>query len=229
MVNRFLVILSITFLLITDLSVFAEWTDKWDEKYYGIRHLRRYGKDKNGHKQDIHVVLIELTNPHVKIKAAIGKDKWGGGLEIVRSIASRHGAAVAVNADYWSNNKVIGSLCPEGTLVIEGYCYKANFGRSAIAFSSDLTRVEIGRFGPDRPVDNIPPDDCPSWIHNAVGAGPKFIYNGTKRWDEKVYQTKEGEEKVILMMMYGLDLQHSIGILYMMLVQRQQLRKTEKH
>ncbi len=200
MAKFFRTVLCVSFILTAGTPSFAQsWTDNWDETFYGIRHLHRHGKDADGHKQSIHVVFVNLADPRVKIRAAIGKDKWGGGLETVQGMASRHGAAVAVNADYWSKHGKYNFYRPESTLAIKGNCYKTNPGRSAIAFSSDLTRVEIGRFGPHgkNPDDDDPPaDEFPEWIYNAVGAGPQFIYNGSKRWDETVYQTEKYGVKV---------------------------------
>lgn len=158
----------------------ADLTDAWDQRYEGIEHLLRSGSDDSGAVQSYHIARIDLTHPSVYVRTALNHDEWGGGKEAVSAMAARHGAALAVNGDYWGWGYNDPS---QGTTAVEGFCYRAHPDRSALALSADLTGTEIGRFG-TWPIADPPPDDCPGWVHNAIGAGPQFIFDGVAMWNE---------------------------------------------
>lgn len=157
----------------------AQMTDVWDETFEGIRHLHRSGFDEAGVLQSYHVAVVDLGDPNVSVRTLLNRDEWGGAKEPVSGMADRAGAAVAVNGDYWSWGNTDPS---QGTTAVEGTCYRAHPERSAFAASQDLGRVEIGRFG-TWPIPDGPPDDCPDWIWNAIGAGPQFLFDGEVRWE----------------------------------------------
>lgn len=155
--------------------------DTVDQRHAGIRHIHRSGVDAAGVRQNYHIAVVDLSHPQIRVQVANNRDTWGGAQETVSGMARRHGATLAVNGDYWSwqpNDK------PQGTTVVDGYCYRAHPERSAIAFSQDKSRVEIGRFG-TWPIADPPPDDCPGWIDQAISAGPQFLYGGEFRWEER--------------------------------------------
>ncbi len=156
----------------------AKLDDAWQHKYQGVRHLIRSGTDASGAVQRYHLALVDLTNPHVKVRAALNNDQWGGAKEVVSKMAQRHGAVVAVNGDYWGWGAYDVS---QGTTAVEGTCHRAHPERSAIAFSKDLKQIAIGRFG-TWPIPDQAPDDCPGWFENAIGAGPQFIFGGVDKW-----------------------------------------------
>ncbi|MBI2892589.1 MAG: phosphodiester glycosidase family protein [Deltaproteobacteria bacterium] len=157
----------------------AQMADVWDETFEGIRHLRRSGFDEAGVFQSYHVAIVDLGDPSVSLRTLLDHDEWRGAKETVSGMADRAGAAVAVNGDYWSWGD---ADPPQGTTAGEGTCYRAHPERSAFAASRDLGRAEIGRFG-TWPIPDGPPDDCPEWFWNAVGAGPQFLFDGEARWD----------------------------------------------
>ena len=161
-------------------SARAQMTEEWDESWAGIRTLHRYGVDAAGVRQSYYVSIVDLTDPDVSVQVALNEDTWGGTKEPVRAMADRHGAAIAVNGDYWS----WGTDDPsQGTTALDGFCYRAHPERSAIAFDETLARVEIGQWG-TWPIADPPPDDCPAWFDHAIAAGPQFIFDGVARWDE---------------------------------------------
>lgn len=139
--------------------------DRCDETFGGVRRLVRGAAGAR-----IQLVLVDLRHPDVRLESALAGDAFGPGVESVKNIAARHRAAVAVNTDYF--NTSVGP--PQGTVAVDGSCYKAHPGRSALAWSADRRRAELGRFG-SWPVRA---DTCPSWIYGAVGGGPLIIETG---------------------------------------------------
>jgi MYXO-CTERM domain-containing protein len=161
----------------------AELVEERDETFAGITQIHRFGLDDSGLFQNYRIALVELDNPAVSVQVMNNNDQWKGAKETVLGMANRAGAALAVNGDYWS----WGTHDPsQGTTVSDGLCFRAHPERTAIAFSADKSQVEIGQFG-TWPVAENPPDDCPSWIEEAVSAGPQFIFDGVPRWEEQAH------------------------------------------
>lgn len=149
-----------------------------DDSYQGVRYISRQGVDSLGLQQSYHIMLLRLDNPSLRLQVALNQNSWSGAKQTLKSMADSHGAIAGINGDYWD----MGTLRapPQGTMAIDGHCYRAHPDRSAIAFSKDLKRIEIGRFG-TWPISS-PPDDCPTWVHRAIGAGPQFLFAGQARW-----------------------------------------------
>lgn len=139
--------------------------DRCDDTFSGVRRLVRGAAGAR-----IQLIAIELGHPDVRVEPALAGDAFGPGVESVKNIAARHRAAVAVNSDYF--NVSVGP--PQGTVAVAGSCYKAHPGRSALAWSADRRRAELGRFG-SWPVRA---DTCPAWVSDAVGGGPPIIETG---------------------------------------------------
>ncbi len=149
-----------------------------DDSYQGLRYISRQGVDSQGLQQSYHIMVIRLDHPALRLDVALNQNSWTGAKQTLKSMAQGHGAIAGINGDYWD----MGTLRapPQGTTAIDGHCYRAHPDRSAIAFSKDFKRIEIGRFG-SWPITN-PPDDCPSWVYRALGAGPQFLFAGQARW-----------------------------------------------
>src|SRR5262245_18777998 len=112
----------------------AGLVDKWDETFTGIRHLSRTGTDANGVEQRYHVALIDLDASGIDVRPALNRDTWLGAKEVTSAMATRNGAQLAINGDYWSG----GSKDPsQGTTTVNGTCYRAHPERSALAWSRD--------------------------------------------------------------------------------------------
>lgn len=139
--------------------------DRCDDTFSGLRRLVRGAAGAR-----IQLIAVDLHHADVRVESALAGDTFGPAVESVKNIAARHRAAVAVNSDYF--NVSVGP--PQGTVAVDGACYKAHPGRSALAWSTDRRRAEIGRFG-SWPVRA---DTCPSWIASAVGGGPPIIETG---------------------------------------------------
>lgn len=149
----------------------AGMTDQCDATFQGVRRLVR---SKTGLK--LHVVLVDLQHPDVRIETALARDTFGPGVEAVKAMAVRHRAAVAINSDYFNGS--VGP--PQGTVALFGDCYKAHPGRSALLFSANQRQTDLGRFG-SWPVRA---GTCPRWTFHAAGGGPPIIEAGTiiKPW-----------------------------------------------
>ena len=95
--------------------------DVWEDLMPGVRHLHRTTVSP---KWDIHVVIIDLTNPRVDLRVGIKNDhsKPDAG-ETVRSLCQRYNAVVGINCDYfatqvepWFDHRHI----PQGYCVTDG-------------------------------------------------------------------------------------------------------------
>jgi hypothetical protein len=140
-------------------------TDQCDATFRGVRRIVR---SRTG--QRLHVIRVDLQDPDVRVEAVLARDSFGPDVESVRSMAARHRAAVAINSDYF--NTSVGP--PQGTTAVDGTCYKAHPGRSALLFSRDQRQAALGRFG-SWPVRA---GTCPSWTYQGVGGGPPIVSAG---------------------------------------------------
>lgn len=100
--------------------------DTWDYSIPNISYLHR----STSEPWDIHVLIIDLKNPGISVKSAIGQDKaWGR--EIVSQMAQRHGATAAINSDFCGYDRGI----PEGLNIIDNEIIIAPKYRTAIGFT----------------------------------------------------------------------------------------------
>ncbi len=87
----------------------------------------------------IYVVKLDLTEPRISFRPALGQDTVIG-TETVRSMADRHGALLAINGDYWTHGGV-----PLNLMVMDGEIAVAPKSRTAFGITWDGTPV-IGQW-----------------------------------------------------------------------------------
>jgi hypothetical protein len=124
--KKIIIILS---LLISN-SLFA--TDTWDYSIPNVSYLHRTTNDP----YDIHVMIIDLKNPGLKLETVLAQDKcWGR--EVVSAMANRHGAQAAMSGDFCSLSNGI----PQGITVRNDEILVAPKYRTAIGFTESFSSV----------------------------------------------------------------------------------------
>ncbi|MDH7603033.1 MAG: phosphodiester glycosidase family protein, partial [Armatimonadota bacterium] len=173
---------AVVLVLATCMTCTAE--DTWEVLIPGdpvpaVRHLHRVTSDP----LNIHVLIIDLTNPRVRIRAGLknDNDKPDDG-ETVRSICSRYNAVAAINCDYfafsadpWNNFRHIpqGHNMTDGLLMLPpGRTSPIVPDRTAIAFPSNNSYAVVGIF--------MTPQQ---WWYNVAAGGPRIIRNGVVGWE----------------------------------------------
>ena len=151
--------------------------DTWEQLMPGVQHLHRIDP---GVPWDIHVLIIDVTNPRVQLRAAIryDNDKPGVGRETVRSMCRRYDAVAGVNTDFWGGFDT--PDCPQGHTMTDG-----------------LIMLPTGRTSPpvpDRTTMMIPPGNTyvninkvvsmSPWF-NVTAGGPRMIRNGVVGWESE--------------------------------------------
>jgi phosphodiester glycosidase len=105
----------------------------FNEIYPGIYYMHK----KIDKPLNINAIFIDLKNPAVKFRVAVGKDRCRG-TETVAKMAERYGAQIAVNGDYWTNYGI-----PLSMTVIDYEMYIAPKYRTTLGISEDNS-VKIG-------------------------------------------------------------------------------------
>ena len=154
-------------------------TDTWETLMPGVQHLHRTTSDP----LNIHVLIIDLTNPRVKMRAGLknDNDKPDDG-ETVRSICRRYNAVAGINCDYFSatvtgagDHRHIpqGHNMTDGLLMLPpGHSSPIVPDRSALAFPADNSYGLVNVFS--SPL---------TWWWNVVAGGPRIIRNGVVGWE----------------------------------------------
>jgi exopolysaccharide biosynthesis protein len=175
-----LYVLPIAFLSCTSCTA----TDTWEilipgDPVPGVRHLHRVTNDP----LNIHVLIVDLKNPRVRIRAGLknDNDKPDEG-ETVKSICQRYNAVAGINCDYfamsadqWNDFRHIpqGHNMTDGLLMLPpGRSSPIVPDRSAMAFPLDNSYGVVGIF--------MAPQ---AWWWNVVAGGPRIIRNGTVGWE----------------------------------------------
>lgn len=112
-----------------------------------------------------HILSVDLTNPAIKFRTVLAKDKGGTSRESVESMAKRYNAFAAVNADYFG-----AGYGPEGMTYIDGNKINYDDKRTSLAISSQ-NQPSMGK------------GDRPGFMYNVVGGGPQFIAEGKAYWN----------------------------------------------
>ncbi|MGB9619437.1 MAG: phosphodiester glycosidase family protein, partial [Armatimonadota bacterium] len=153
--------------------------DTWETLIPGVQHLHRTTADP----LNIHVLIIDLTNPRVKIRAGLknDNDKPDDG-ETVRSICRRYDAVAGINCDYFSSvvtgagdyrHIPQGHNMTDGLLMLPpGRSSPIVAERSALAFPADNSYGLINVYM--SPL---------SWWWNVTAGGPRIIRNGVVGWE----------------------------------------------
>lgn len=151
--------------------------DTWNDVMPGVRYLHRI----TSVPWDIHVVTIDLNNPHVRLRVGLKNDHdYPDAGETVRSICNRYNAVVGINTDYFAPapdpNPIVGdhSHIPQCHTVTDGLVM--------------LPPGHTGPIVPDRTCLSMPADSSYAivgnvniiapWQHNVTGGGPKLLHNG---------------------------------------------------
>lgn len=149
--------------------------------YPGVYHCQR--------AHDVHVVVIDLNDPHVRFETVMAYDAAdvrGGSEEWVGSMAERHAATVAaINGDYFSP----GANGPEGLTISSG-------AQLDTLNTMERSALVIGQAPLDSHTARLP---IPAAIvrlaelegsleaaqhYNAVGGGPQVVFNSAWTWTE---------------------------------------------
>jgi len=120
----------IIFVLLITTSLTA--TDTWDYSIPNVSYLHRTTNDP----YDIHVMIIDLKNPGLRLKTVLAQDEcWGR--EVVSTMANRHGAQAAMSGDFCSLSNGI----PQGITIRNNEILVAPKYRTAIGFTESLSSV----------------------------------------------------------------------------------------
>ena len=142
----------------------------------GVTHVHRTTSEP----WDIHVLIVDLTNPAVRLRVAIkhDNDKADYG-ETVRSMCLRYDAAAAVNTDFWGGGTV--THCPQGhcmtdglTMLPPGYSTPINPNRTTMMIPADNSYGYINKVTSPLP-----------WWFNVAAGGPRLIRNGVVGWESE--------------------------------------------
>lgn len=167
----------ITVIIFTSLAAACFATDTWTDLMPGVRYLHRVTSTP----WQVHVLVIDLTNPRVRLKTAIkhDNDKPDDG-ETVRSMCQRYHAVGGINCDYFAfgpdPNPIVGdhSHIPQGFAMTDGLMMLPPDHTSPIV--TNRTTMSI-------PVDNSyavigKVVSTPAWWFNVAAGGPKILQNG---------------------------------------------------
>lgn len=113
--------------------------DVWDHTFPAMAYLHR----TTSTPWDIHLLIIDLKNPAISVETLI-KSTGLWGRETVSQMASRSGAAAAINGDFCSTNSAsIVYGVPQGLTVRNNEILVAPKFRTAIGFSTNKS-VRVG-------------------------------------------------------------------------------------
>jgi hypothetical protein len=112
-----------------------------------------------------HILFVDLTNPNIRFRTVIAGDTGSIARESVKNMASRYGAIMAINGDYFGKGHG-----PEGMTYIDGNMINYDDKRSSLAISSN-NQADIGKGQRD------------GFMYNVVGGGPQFISDGMAYWN----------------------------------------------
>lgn len=140
----------------------------WEPVAPGIAHVHLMTAEP----WNIHVLVIDLDEPEVRIRSVVKNDTMrGDGGEVVSRMAWRHGAAAAVNTDYF--NMSANRHEPQGWTMTDGRL--------------QICPGLIGPIIPDRPSLVITKNQTarieiaqapqPDW-HNVASGMPRLVLNG---------------------------------------------------
>lgn len=165
----------VTVLTLTAAGVPCAGADTWTQVIPGVQHLHR----TTSMPWDIHVVLIDLTNPRIRLRVAIKNDNDypGDGGETVRSMCRRYGAVAGINTDFWGGTPV--ANCPQGhtwtdglKMLPPGWVSPPSGGRTHMQIPADNAFVLINKVVSQ-----------PAWFFNVTGGGPRVIRDGVVGWE----------------------------------------------
>ena len=106
--------------------------DTVDRSVPNMTYIHRHTSDP----LDIHILLVDLKNPGVRVETELSNDQlWGR--ETVSGMAGRHGAQAAVNGDFFS----AASGIPQGLTVRNGRILVAPKFRTALGFTRNKSAV----------------------------------------------------------------------------------------
>lgn len=164
-----------TALILIAVAVPCVGADTWTQVIPGVQHLHR----TTSMPWDIHVVLVDLTNPRVRLRVAIKNDNDypGDGGETVRSMCRRYGAVAGINTDFWGGTPV--ANCPQGhtwtdglKMLPPGWVSPPSGGRTHMQIPADNAFVIVNKVVSQ-----------PAWFFNVTGGGPRVIRDGVVGWE----------------------------------------------
>lgn len=152
----------------------ATTTDTWTTVIPGVQWLHRVTSDP----LNINVLVIDVTNPHVRVGTIIKHDSPDPDSgEGPSGMASRNQALAAVNADFFQFGTVQDHI-PQGIQVQDGYTIpSAGFvtspPRPSWAMDGTTLQSVIGVYGTSFPYTAQP------WMYSVASGGPIILTNGT--------------------------------------------------
>lgn len=150
----------------------ADAADTWTDIIPGVRHLHRVTSTP----WNIHVLVVDVTNPHVRVGALIKNESGDADTlgETTSGMASRHNALAAINGDYFESSGTKNHV-PQGICIYDGtYLTQTGFVTNRVSWAMNGATLEsfINVYGTTYPYT------APSWITNAVSGGPRFLRGG---------------------------------------------------
>lgn len=146
--------------------------DTWTDIIPGVRHLHRITSTP----WNIHVLVVDVTNPHVRIGALIKNETGDADTtgERTSGMAGRHNALAAINGDYFESSGTKNHV-PQGICIADGcYLTQTGFVTGRVSWAMDGATLEsfINVYATTYPFTP------PAWITTAVSGGPRFLRNG---------------------------------------------------
>lgn len=168
-------VLSVVLLIAVVICSPAKAIDTWTDLMPGVRHLHR----TTNTPWNIHVLVIDLTNPRVKLRVGIKHDNDNpDNGETVRSICQRYNAIAGINTDYFGWDQYV-NHCPQGYTMTDGVMLYPRYyerppvpDRTTMMIPADNSFVYINKVNSPLP-----------WWFNVTAGGPRIIRDGVVGWE----------------------------------------------
>lgn len=159
--------------LFTHTPANAQTVDTWTDIAPGIQHLHRVTNTPRLLR--IHVLIADTTYPNVRIGTIIKNENPGPDSgETTSSMATRHGALAAINADFFSSGTAESNI-PQGLSIHDGYKIPASgHVPNRLSWVMDETSRESFMEVYATTTNYVPP----SWMFNAASGGPRLVRDG---------------------------------------------------
>lgn len=153
----------------------AKATDTWTTLMPGVQHLHR----TTNTPWNIHVLIIDLTNPRVKLRVGIKHDHDNPDSgETVKSMCQHYNAVAGINTDYFGWDQYV-NHCPQGYTMTDGLMlYPRYYERPPVPDRTTLMIPADNSFAYINKVNTPLP-----WWFNVTGGGPRIIREGVVGWE----------------------------------------------
>lgn len=161
------------FCSINSTTVHAQTFDSWTDIAPGIQYLHRVTTTPRLLR--IHVLIADTTYPNVKVGTIIKNENPGPDSgETTSSMATRHAATAAINADFFSSGTAESHI-PQGLSIHDGYKIPVSgYVANRLSWVMDETSKESFMEVYATTTNYVPP----SWMFNAASGGPRLVRDG---------------------------------------------------